>query len=104
MGNPAGKPVVFLHGGPGAGCSDKCRGFFDPAAYRVVLFDQRGSGRSRPFASLENNTTWHLVRDMEALRERLGIDKWQVRAVRAACGVCVGVHVREQEDASPALT
>ena len=57
-GNPQGKPAVFLHGGPGAGCAPKCRGFFDPAVYRVVLFDQRGSGKSRPFASLENNTTW----------------------------------------------
>jgi proline iminopeptidase len=77
-GNPKGKPVVFLHGGPGAGCNAKCRRFFDPAVYRIVLFDQRGCGRSTPFASLEENTTWHLVADMEKLREHLGIEKWQV--------------------------
>jgi proline iminopeptidase len=77
-GNPRGKPAVFVHGGPGAGCDDRARGFFDPNAYRIVLFDQRGSGRSRPYASLEDNTTWHLVADMEALREHLGIEKWLV--------------------------
>jgi proline iminopeptidase len=77
-GNPKGKPVVFVHGGPGAGCDDRARGFFDPKAYRIILFDQRGCGRSRPHASLEDNTTWHLVADMEALREHLGIDKWLV--------------------------
>ncbi|MCC6782062.1 MAG: prolyl aminopeptidase [Planctomycetes bacterium] len=77
-GNPRGKPVVFLHGGPGGGTSPKLRGFFDPAAYRIVLFDQRGCGKSRPHASLEDNTTWHLVADIEALREKLGIARWQV--------------------------
>jgi len=77
-GNPKGKPVVFVHGGPGAGASEKSRSFFDPKHYRVVLFDQRGCGRSRPHASLVENTTWHLVADMEQLRERLGIERWQV--------------------------
>jgi len=77
-GNPNGKPVVFLHGGPGGGTDGKQRRFFDPAKYRIVLFDQRGSGRSTPHASLEDNTTWHLVSDIELLREHLGIEAWQV--------------------------
>jgi proline iminopeptidase len=77
-GNPNGKPVVFLHGGPGGGTEPKHRRYFDPAAYRIVLFDQRGCGRSTPFASVEENTTWHLVSDIETLREHLGIDKWMV--------------------------
>jgi len=77
-GNPRGKPVVFLHGGPGAGCNAKCRTFFDPAAYRIVLFDQRGCGRSTPHAELRENTTWDLVADIERLREHLRIDRWQV--------------------------
>lgn len=77
-GNPKGKPVVFLHGGPGGGTDGKQRRFFDPARYRIVLFDQRGCGRSTPHASLVDNTTWHLVGDIEALREHLGIDRWQV--------------------------
>ena len=77
-GNPDGKPVVILHGGPGAGCSAKMRRFHDPRAYRIVLFDQRGSGRSTPHADLVDNTTWDLVADIEALREHLGISRWQV--------------------------
>ena len=77
-GNPHGKPVVVLHGGPGAGCSPKMRRFFDPDVYRIVLFDQRGCGRSTPHASLENNTTWDLVNDIEILRAALQIDRWQV--------------------------
>ena len=77
-GNPKGKPVVFVHGGPGGGTDPRQRRFFDPARYRVVLFDQRGCGRSVPHASLENNTTWDLVRDMEKLRAHLGIERWQV--------------------------
>ncbi|MBA3546300.1 MAG: prolyl aminopeptidase [Nannocystis sp.] len=77
-GNPAGKPVVFLHGGPGGGTDPKHRRFFDPNHYRIILFDQRGCGQSEPFASLEDNTTWHLVDDIEILREHLGIDRWQV--------------------------
>src|SRR6476660_6160266 len=77
-GNPQGKPVVMLHGGPGGGCSDKMRRFHDPKKYRIVLFDQRGSGRSTPHADLVDNTTWHLVADIETLRKHLGIDRWQV--------------------------
>ena len=82
-GNPIGKPVVFLHGGPGAGCSPVHRQLFDPAQYRVVLLDQRNCGRSKPHASdpavdLSTNTTWHLVEDLEQLREHLSIDRWQV--------------------------
>ncbi|MBU2957030.1 prolyl aminopeptidase [Paracoccus sp. 1_MG-2023] len=75
-GNPAGRPVVVLHGGPGGGCSPFMRRFFDPDHYRVVLFDQRGCGRSRPQASVEANTTPHLVADIEAIRTHLGIDRW----------------------------
>jgi proline iminopeptidase len=77
-GNPQGKPVVFLHGGPGGGTDGRMRRFFDPRRYRIVLFDQRGCGRSRPNASLVDNTTWHLVADIEALRTLLGIERWQV--------------------------
>lgn len=77
-GNPVGIPVVILHGGPGGGCSPIMRRFFDPAIYRVILFDQRGCGRSRPFASIENNTTWDLVRDIEQIRTALGITRWIV--------------------------
>ena len=77
-GNPDGKPVVLLHGGPGAGCNAKMRRFHDPAKYRIVLFDQRGAGRSTPHADLVDNTTWDLVADIEKLRETLGIDRWQV--------------------------
>ena len=77
-GNPDGQPVLFVHGGPGAGTEPYQRRFFDPAAYRIVLFDQRGAGKSRPHASLEDNTTWHLVADIEALRAALGIERWVV--------------------------
>ena len=77
-GNPQGQPAVFLHGGPGAGCSPDHRRLFDPQRYCVLLFDQRGCGRSQPAASLENNTTWHLVADIERLRTLLGVDKWLV--------------------------
>jgi proline iminopeptidase len=77
-GNPKGKPAVFLHGGPGSGCSPKHRRLFDPARYRVLLFDQRGCGRSKPHASLDNNTTWHLVADMERLRNLMGVERWLV--------------------------
>lgn len=77
-GNPQGKPIVFVHGGPGGGTSPSQRQFFDPARYRIVLFDQRGSGKSTPHASLESNTTWDLVADMETIREKLGIDRWVV--------------------------
>ena len=77
-GNPDGKPVVLLHGGPGGGCSAKMRRFHDPAKYRIILFDQRGAGRSTPHADLVGNTTWDLVADIEKLRAKLGVDKWQV--------------------------
>ena len=77
-GNPAGKAVVLLHGGPGAGCSDNMRRFHDPAKYRIVLFDQRGAGRSTPHADLTDNTTRDLVADIETLRLHLGIECWQV--------------------------
>ena len=77
-GNPAGKPAVFLHGGPGAGCSPDHRRLFDPARYNILLFDQRGCGRSTPHANLDNNTTWHLVADIERLREMIGAERWQV--------------------------
>ncbi|MEC7724222.1 MAG: prolyl aminopeptidase [Planctomycetota bacterium] len=77
-GNPQGKPVVFVHGGPGGGAGEDYRRFFDPAAYRIVLFDQRGCGRSRPYASLEDNTTWDLVADIERIRAHLSIEQWQV--------------------------
>jgi proline iminopeptidase len=77
-GNPEGLPVVFLHGGPGGGVVPDYRRFFDPEAYRIVLFDQRGSGNSTPHASLEENTTWHLVEDIEKLRAHLGVERWVV--------------------------
>jgi proline iminopeptidase len=77
-GNPEGLPAIVLHGGPGGGCSPVMRRFFDPQKYRVVLFDQRGCGRSRPHASVANNTTWDLVADIERIRESLGIDHWVV--------------------------
>jgi proline iminopeptidase len=77
-GNPKGKPVVFLHGGPGGGTDPKMRRFFDPKRYRIVLFDQRGSGKSTPHASLEQNTTWDLVEDIEKVREMLEIERWLV--------------------------
>ncbi|MEO1963889.1 prolyl aminopeptidase [Hyphomonas sp.] len=78
VGTKGAKPAVFLHGGPGGGCSPSHRRLFDPALYDVILFDQRGCGRSTPFASLDNNTTWHLVADIERLREMIGVEKWQV--------------------------
>ena len=77
-GNPDGTPVVFLHGGPGVGTVPDHRRFFDPEAYRIVLFDQRGAGRSTPHACLDENTTWHLVDDIERLRAELGINRWVV--------------------------
>ena len=77
-GTPNGKPVVFLHGGPGAGLVPDYRRFFDPNAYRVILFEQRGAGRSRPHASLDDNTTWHLVEDIEKIRAQFGVEQWLV--------------------------
>ena len=78
VGTSGGKPAVFVHGGPGGGCSDSDRRLFDPAAYDLLLFDQRGCGRSMPHAALEANTTWHLVADIERLREMLGAERWLV--------------------------
>lgn len=75
-GNPNGKPIAFLHGGPGSGCSAQHRRLFDPERYRIILFDQRGCGRSTPLGSLEANTTWHLVDDLEALRHHLSVERW----------------------------
>ena len=77
-GHPQGEPVIVLHGGPGGGSSPAMRRYFDPAHYRIVLFDQRGCGRSRPHASVEANTTWDLVSDIEHIRQLLGISRWHV--------------------------
>lgn len=77
-GNPEGKPAIILHGGPGGGSADFYRGFFDPTFYKIIQFDQRGSGKSTPHACLEDNTTWDLVNDIEILREYLNIEKWHV--------------------------
>ena len=77
-GNPKGKPAIFLHGGPGGGCGSLSRRFFNPKKYRVILFDQRGCGRSKPHTCLEDNTTWHLIEDIESIREILDIKKWLV--------------------------
>ncbi|MDQ3246362.1 MAG: prolyl aminopeptidase [Pseudomonadota bacterium] len=77
-GNPDGKPVVFLHGGPGGGSSPEHRRQFDPKRYNILVFDQRGCGKSTPYASLDANTTWHLVEDIEKLRAMVGVDRWMV--------------------------
>lgn len=77
-GNPAGIPIVFLHGGPGSGCNPSHRCFFDPERYHIILFDQRGCGRSRPIGALADNTTAHLIDDMEVIRKHIGIKKWLV--------------------------
>jgi len=77
-GKADGIPVVVLHGGPGGGCSPSMRRYFDPKIYRVILFDQRGCGRSRPYASVENNTTQDLIKDIEAISTHLGINQWIV--------------------------
>ena len=78
VGNPQGIPIVFLHGGPGGGIEPKHRGYFNPEKFRVILFDQRGCGRSTPFAEIEENTTWHLVADLECIRQTLNIDTWWI--------------------------
>lgn len=88
-GRPDGVPVVVLHGGPGGGCSPGMRRFFDPGHYRAVLFDQRGCGRSTPHASVENNTTWDLVADIERIRVELGIERWTVFG--GSWGACLGL-------------
>ena len=77
-GNPHGIPALFLHGGPGVGCSEVHRRFFDPRRYRIILFDQRGCGRSTPHAELKENTTDHLLPDIERIRQLLGIDLWML--------------------------
>ncbi|KAL7279077.1 hypothetical protein ACG7TL_006914 [Trametes sanguinea] len=77
-GNKDGTPVIFLHGGPGSGCDPQDRSFFNPTKYKIIMLDQRGAGKSTPTASLDENTTWDLVKDIERLREHLGIDKWHV--------------------------
>lgn len=89
-GNPTGRPALFLHGGPGSGCSANQRRFFDPSLYNTVLFDQRGSGRSRPLASdpnadLSTNTTQHLIADIEALRELRRVDRWTILGLSWGC-------------------
>lgn len=78
VGNPKGKPVVFLHGGPGGGISPDHRRYFDPKTYHIILFDQRGCGQSTPHAELRENTTWDLVSDIEKLRQHVGVEKWHV--------------------------
>ena len=77
-GNPKGKAAVFLHGGPGGGAGKLSRRFFNPKKYRIILFDQRGCGKSKPHTCLEENTTWHLVDDVESIRKKLQIEKWLV--------------------------
>jgi proline iminopeptidase len=77
-GNPEGKPVIMVHGGPGGGSNPSMRRYHDPKTYRIILFDQRGCGRSTPHAELKENTTWDLVADMERIRDKLGIERWQV--------------------------
>jgi len=77
-GNPAGKPVIMCHGGPGGGTTPSMRRYFDPVKYKIILFDQRGCGKSTPNAELSENTTWNLIADMERLREKFGIERWQV--------------------------
>ncbi|MEO6186076.1 MAG: prolyl aminopeptidase [Steroidobacteraceae bacterium] len=96
-GNPKGKPVVFLHGGPGGGTNPQMRRFFNPKRYRIVLFDQRGCGRSTPHASIEDNTTWDLVADTEKLRALLGIERWQVFGGSWGCTLALAYAQRHPE-------
>ena len=96
-GNPDGKPVIFLHGGPGGGIEPVYRRYFDPDAYRIVLFDQRGCGKSTPHACLDENTTWDLVADIERLREHLGLDAWQVFG--GSWGSCLALASAESRSA-----
>jgi proline iminopeptidase len=101
-GNPDGVPVVVLHGGPGGGCSPGMRRFFDPRHYRAVLFDQRGCGRSSPHASVENNTTWELVADIERIRVDLGIERWTVFG--GSWGACLAlIYAQTHPDRVEAL-
>ncbi len=89
-GNPLGIPVVFLHGGPGSGCSASHRCYFDPQRYHIILFDQRGCGRSRPYGSLKQNTTFDLIQDMETIRQHVGVEKWLVFG--GSWGATLGVY------------
>ena len=92
-GNPKGKPVIFLHGGPGGGTSPKHRRYFDPDLYRIILFDQRGCGLSTPYAEVRENTTWDLVADIERIREFLGLERWMVFG--GSWGVTLGLAYAE---------
>ncbi len=96
-GNPEGKPILFLHGGPGMGISAYHRTFFNPDEYRIILFDQRGSGKSLPFSSLENNTTWDLVDDIERLREHLGVKDWVVFGGSWGCTLALSYAIKHPE-------
>lgn len=98
VGNPDGEPVLFLHGGPGAGCTTTDRRFFDPSHFRVVLFDQRGCGRSTPIGELANNSIDYLVGDIEALRKRLGIEAWHVFG--GSWGSTLGLYYAQRHPAS----
>jgi proline iminopeptidase len=93
-GNPAGQPVLFVHGGPGAGCSAADRRFFDPDRFRVVLVDQRGAGRSTPAGELSGNSAEHLAQDFERLREQLGIERWHVFG--GSWGSTLGLYYAER--------
>ena len=94
-GNPNGKPAVFLHGGPGGGGSEAVRRFFNPEDYRIIVFDQRGCGRSKPHACLTNNTTWDLVVDIESLKQKLGIDQWLVLISSRRLSTAISVFLRD---------
>jgi len=97
-GNPLGIPVVFLHGGPGSGCNESHRRYFDPKYYHIILFDQRGCGRSHPVGSLQHNTTAHLIQDMEVIRQHIGIKKWLVcgGSWGATLALCYAQHFPQQ--------
>jgi proline iminopeptidase len=99
-GNPSGKPALVLHGGPGSGTSAFLRQGHDPARYRIVTFDQRGCGKSTPFASLEHNTTWDLVADIERIRAHLGIDRWQVVGGSWGSTLALAYAIRHPEQVS----
>ena len=97
-GNPNGEPIIFLHGGPGAGCGKKARRFFDPEYYHIILFDQRGCGRSLPFVELKENNIFYSVEDMEKIRLYIGIDKWTIFAgsYGSTLGLTYAIHHPER--------